>query len=173
MASRVSVYLPLPSDWFHPTLARWYHPLAKASNAIHRLRDDSIPPAADLTEHFALLEKTWYIITRQRVFFCAFYKKILTSSVEMDIIILACFAPLAQLVEQLTLNQWVPGSSPWRCTKKRPSEGRHFVRKLSPFGFCSQPEWLNCKDNSIHNGGLHNGKLYWRIFLRKSWSTGT
>ena len=26
-------------------------------------------------------------------------------------------APLAQLVEQLTLNQWVPGSSPWRCTK--------------------------------------------------------
>ena len=26
-------------------------------------------------------------------------------------------APLAQLVEQLTLNQWVQGSSPWRCTK--------------------------------------------------------
>ena len=26
------------------------------------------------------------------------------------------FAPLAQLVEQLTLNQWVPGSSPWWCT---------------------------------------------------------
>ena len=25
-------------------------------------------------------------------------------------------APLAQLVEQLTLNQWVPGSNPWRCT---------------------------------------------------------
>ena len=25
-------------------------------------------------------------------------------------------APLAQLVEQLTLNQWVQGSSPWRCT---------------------------------------------------------
>ena len=28
------------------------------------------------------------------------------------------FAPLAQLVEQLTLNQWVPGSNPWRCTNK-------------------------------------------------------
>ena len=28
-------------------------------------------------------------------------------------------APLAQLVEQLTLNQWVPGSSPWRCTTFR------------------------------------------------------
>ena len=27
------------------------------------------------------------------------------------------FAPLAQLVEQLTLNQWVRGSSPRRCTK--------------------------------------------------------
>ena len=25
-------------------------------------------------------------------------------------------ALLAQLVEQLTLNQWVQGSSPWRCT---------------------------------------------------------
>ena len=31
-------------------------------------------------------------------------------------------APLAQLVEQLTLNQWVPGSNPWRCTKFRWSE---------------------------------------------------
>src|SRR4051812_40287242 len=26
-------------------------------------------------------------------------------------------APLAQLAEQLTLNQWVPGSSPGGCTK--------------------------------------------------------
>ena len=33
------------------------------------------------------------------------------------------FAPLAQLVEQLTLNQRAQGSSPWRCT-----------RKTSPFG---------------------------------------
>ena len=28
------------------------------------------------------------------------------------------YAPLAQLVEQLTLNQWVLGSSPRWCTKK-------------------------------------------------------
>ena len=28
-------------------------------------------------------------------------------------------APLAQLVEQLTLNQWVQGSSPWGDTKRR------------------------------------------------------
>src|ERR1700712_5559960 len=27
------------------------------------------------------------------------------------------YAPLAQLAEQLTLNQWVPGSSPGGCTK--------------------------------------------------------
>ena len=27
------------------------------------------------------------------------------------------YAPLAQLVEQLTLNQWAQGSSPWRCTR--------------------------------------------------------
>ncbi len=27
------------------------------------------------------------------------------------------YAPLAQLVEHLTLNQGVQGSSPWRCTK--------------------------------------------------------
>ena len=28
------------------------------------------------------------------------------------------YAPLAQLVEQLTLNQRAQGSSPWRCTKR-------------------------------------------------------
>src|SRR5699024_12095575 len=31
-------------------------------------------------------------------------------------------APLAQLVEQLTLNQWAQGSSPWRCTTSTKSE---------------------------------------------------
>ena len=30
------------------------------------------------------------------------------------------YAPLAQLVEQLTLNQWAQGSSPWRCTRLHP-----------------------------------------------------
>ena len=28
-------------------------------------------------------------------------------------------APLAQMVEQLTLNQWAQGSSPWRCTNQK------------------------------------------------------
>ena len=32
------------------------------------------------------------------------------------------YAPLAQLVEQLTLNQWVLGSSPRWCTKISPTE---------------------------------------------------
>ena len=32
------------------------------------------------------------------------------------------YAPLAQLVEQLTLNQWAQGSSPWRCTTSTKSE---------------------------------------------------
>ena len=30
------------------------------------------------------------------------------------------YAPLAQLAEQLTLNQWVPGSSPGGCTLEKP-----------------------------------------------------
>ena len=29
----------------------------------------------------------------------------------------ARYSSIAQLVEQLTLNQWAQGSSPWRCTK--------------------------------------------------------
>jgi hypothetical protein len=33
------------------------------------------------------------------------------------LITLSAYASLAQLAEQLTLNQWVPGSSPGRCTK--------------------------------------------------------
>jgi hypothetical protein len=36
--------------------------------------------------------------------------------------LVVCFcadAPLAQLAEQLTLNQWVPGSSPGGRTKKK------------------------------------------------------
>ena len=29
---------------------------------------------------------------------------------------------IGQLGEQLTLNQWAQGSSPWRCTKKSLTE---------------------------------------------------
>ena len=34
---------------------------------------------------------------------------------------------LAQLVEQLTLNQWVQGSSPWEDTKRHPKKGCLFI----------------------------------------------
>ncbi len=34
-------------------------------------------------------------------------------------------APLAQMVEQLTLNQWAQGSSPWRCTKENREQSVH------------------------------------------------
>ena len=44
----------------------------------------------------------------------------------------AClYAPLAQLVEQLTLNQWVLGSSPRWCTKEC------LTRKCEAFFYCS------------------------------------
>ena len=43
-------------------------------------------------------------------------------------------APMAQLVEQLTLNQWVPGSSPGGCTSDRegseaPRSERYWIAK--------------------------------------------
>ena len=44
------------------------------------------------------------------------------------------YAPLAQLVEQLTLNQWVLGSSPRWCTKKIPR------KKLRGIFYCCFPE---------------------------------
>ena len=40
-------------------------------------------------------------------------------------------ALLAQLVEQLTLNQWVQGSNPWRCTKEV------YLTRIDLFYFCS------------------------------------
>src|SRR5919106_6059824 len=42
-------------------------------------------------------------------------------------------APLAQLAEQLTLNQWVPGSSPGGCTTEKP---RLAGLLASQAGFC-------------------------------------
>ena len=48
----------------------------------------------------------WSLHDRKRVFDKAFEHKFNRKN-----------APLAQLVEQLTLNQWAQGSSPWRCTR--------------------------------------------------------
>ena len=47
------------------------------------------------------------------------------------------YAPLAQLVEQLTLNQWVLGSSPRWCTTKIPR------KKLRGIFYCYFPESRN------------------------------
>ena len=46
----------------------------------------------------------------------------------------ALYAPLAQLVEQLTLNQWVLGSSPRWCTRKSLTEN------VGLFFCCHNPE---------------------------------
>ena len=43
-------------------------------------------------------------------------------------------ALLAQLVEQLTLNQRAQGSSPWKCTTKRQDKHPAFFVALPPFG---------------------------------------
>ena len=44
------------------------------------------------------------------------------------------YALLAQLVEQLTLNQRAQGSSPWKCTTKRQDVCPAFFVALPPFG---------------------------------------
>ena len=52
-------------------------------------------------------------------------------------------ALLAQLVEQLTLNQWVQGSSPWGCTK-----GSEVIQDLFPF------KWILCIGRGVEKGDL-------------------
>ena len=44
------------------------------------------------------------------------------------------YALLAQLVEQLTLNQRAQGSSPWKCTTKRQDICPVFFVALPPCG---------------------------------------
>ena len=44
------------------------------------------------------------------------------------------YALLAQLVEQLTLNQRAQGSSPWKCTTKRQDVCPAFFVALPPYG---------------------------------------
>ena len=46
------------------------------------------------------------------------------------------YAPLAQLVEQLTLNQWVLGSSPRWCTKKALRKRRAFFIMIAALCEC-------------------------------------
>ncbi len=46
------------------------------------------------------------------------YLSFLTKNFNYNILTMLLYGRLAQLVEQLTLNQWVQGSSPWSSTKK-------------------------------------------------------
>ena len=54
------------------------------------------------------------------------------------------YAPLAQLVEQLTLNQWAQGSSPWRCTTTTKSELFSNRRRVRVFCFLRKAECRGC-----------------------------
>ena len=54
------------------------------------------------------------------------------------------YAPLAQLVEQLTLNQWAQGSSPWRCTTTTKSELFSNRRRVRIFCFLRKTERIPC-----------------------------
>ena len=56
------------------------------------------------------------------------------------------YAPLAQLVEQLTLNQWVLGSSPRWCTKEC------LTRKCRAFFYCS----ILRRHDLVHRQGYSN-----------------
>ena len=51
-----------------------------------------------------------------QLFLCSVLKALTLMAKQLDISVKDAVAPLAQLVEQLTLNQWVRGSSPRRCT---------------------------------------------------------
>ena len=55
------------------------------------------------------------------------------------------YAPLAQLVEQLTLNQWAQGSSPWRCTNKKTQDRKilrlFFLRKRDCISLAHFPDF--------------------------------
>ena len=73
----------------------------------------------------------------------------------------AClYAPLAQLVEQLTLNQWVLGSSPRGCTTK------YLARSCGVFFIACF--WGNCRLCTI---GDENGLVRGQEQKRKSRKT--
>ncbi len=80
--------------------------------------------------------------------FKLFFKKVLTNDLVSGIILplpkraTDKYAPLAQLVEQLTLNQLVPGSRPGRCTTKQKA-GTVFL----PFALCRIPSRLGTRSH--------------------------
>ena len=72
------------------------------------------------------------------------------------------YAPLAQLVEQLTLNQWAQGSSPWRCTNKRA------LNRMIRRSFSMQKSGCTLSAHRLHicpNQGLFCARLAQPAFL--------
>ena len=72
-------------------------------------------------------------------------------------------APLAQLVEQLTLNQWVPGSSPWRCTINQKDHVLHGLFDLSVYFEWPNPLKLLAIWFDVRQIALIENK-YWRTW---------
>ena len=57
---------------------------------------------------------------------------------------------LAQLVEQLTLNQWVQGSSPWEDTKKQYVENVVVTEQVTTIFFSNLVAACTTTDITIH-----------------------
>ena len=67
-------------------------------------------------------------------------------------------APLAQLVEHLTLNQGVQGSSPWRCTQedcfwrlRSSGDGSFFVPGVKKLIAELEKDWIQFIDRSAQD----------------------
>ena len=67
-------------------------------------------------------------------------------------------APLAQLVEHLTLNQGVQGSSPWRCTRENcfwrlrsSGDGSFFVPGVEKLIAELEKDWIQFIDRSAQD----------------------
>ena len=61
------------------------------------------------------MERIWWIVLCLMVVTTLYMVGYLASNTD-SMVVSAYFGPLAQLAEQLTLNQQVQGSSPWRLT---------------------------------------------------------
>ena len=60
-------------------------------------------------------------------------------------------ALLAQLVEQLTLNQWVQGSNPWGCTEAVRQNEEKLWKSIGFQSFFYAPTWQNTEVFSRRN----------------------
>ena len=69
------------------------------------------------------------------------------------------YALLAQLVEQLTLNQRAPGSSPWKCTKENPDYSVGIFYCSFSFGMDSCCAWRLAFISQGHS----DKKLFWKV----------